>query len=140
MAKPTPRASALGNRHPYAPVEEASPAVVEAAPEAPAPEPAAAAPAVEPAEPVRPTRQAASKTPTKGADKKPMSVRASLTDQARIRAAFMATNSSERHGSLSDFITQAALEKVAQLEQKYNGGEPWPPLDAGDVPTGRPIG
>lgn len=131
--KPEPRRSSLSAEHPYAPPQEVG-LGVEVAPSTPAlaatprSTPDAASPAVK--------RQAE----PKGGDKKPMSVRATLSDQARIRAAFMATNSAERHGSLSDFITRAALEKVAQLERQYNDGEPWPAVDAGDVPTGRPLG
>lgn len=127
--KPEPRRSALSAEHPYAPPHEAAQSV------ASPPTPTAATPRVPATGP-----QAGRQAEPKQADKKPMSVRATLSDQARIRAAFMATNSAERHGSLSAFITRAALEKVAQLERQYNDGEQWPAVDAGDVPTGRPLG
>lgn len=122
--KPEPRRSALSAEHPYAPQEPA-----ERVPVTPEPAPA-------PSTPPAPKETPA---PSKAGDKKPMSVRATLADQARIRAAFMATNSAERHGSLSDFITRATLDKVAQLEHQYNDGKPWPAVGAGDVPTGRPL-
>ena len=130
--KPTPRVSSLSTVHPYAPQEPAQRVDVASAPETPAPDTTAP---MTPANAVPVARPVADKA----ADKKPMSVRAALSDQARIRAAFMATNSAERHGSLSDFITHAALDKVAQLERQYNDGQPWAPVDAGDVPTGRPL-
>jgi hypothetical protein len=131
--KPEPRRSSLSAEHPYAPHEPAQSVAAAPAPQAPAPlAEATTAPAKVALTAKRPVAD-------KSADKKPMSVRAALSDQARIRAAFMATNSAERHGSLSDFITHAALEKVAQLEKQYNNGQPWAPVDAGDVPTGRPL-
>ena len=132
--RPEPRKSSLSSAHPYTPPETAQDGDLAPAPRTPpAAQPVLSAP-VDAATTTKPP------VASKGADKKPLSVRATLHDQARIRAAFMATNSAERHGSLSDFITRAALEKVAQLEQQYNDGSPWPAVDAGDVPTGRPIG
>jgi len=131
--KPEPRRSALSAEHPYAPQEPTRRAEM---PPDPTVSPSAANALTTPAKTPQTTKRPEA---DKGADKKPMSVRATLSDQARIRAAFMATYSAERHGSLSDFITHAALEKVAQLEQQYNNGQPWPPVNAGDVPTGRPL-
>ena len=130
--KPEPRRSALSAEHPYTPPEES---ILGAEPA-----PASNTPAAVPSASVTAAPAAKRSVDFKGAEKKPMSVRATLSDQARIRAAFMATNSAERHGSLSDFVTRAALEKVAQLERQYNEGEPWQAVDAGDVPTGRPLG
>jgi hypothetical protein len=58
-----------------------------------------------------------------------MSVRASEADQARLRATFLATNSTLRHGTFSNFIIKAALARAAELEAEYNDGEPWPAAD-----------
>lgn len=139
--KPEPRRSALSSAHPYAP------ATVDPAPQAPpveadtpVAEPASvAAPAPAPVARPRATAPAPKATPTDNHEKRPMSVRATKDDQARIRAAYLATNSAERHGSLSDFVVRATLEKVAALEATYNDGERWTPADPGSVPTGRPL-
>lgn len=61
-------------------------------------------------------------------------------DMARARAAFDWTRPREGHRSLSDFIAHAVLREVERLEQLYNDGEPWPPLDPGQLPSGRPVG
>jgi hypothetical protein len=59
-------------------------------------------------------------------------------DTKRMRAAFHATKDILGYASLSDFINAAVNEKVAGLEARHNGGQPWQPLDAGQIPQGKP--
>lgn len=61
-------------------------------------------------------------------------------DAARMRAAFDWTRGPEQHTSLSDFIANAVAKEVTRLEEQYNHGQPWPDLEPGRLPTGRPVG
>lgn len=60
-------------------------------------------------------------------------------DGKRMRAAFINTQGQTHHTSLSEFINAAIMEKVSALEAQYNEGQPWPPIAARGIPTGRPI-
>lgn len=59
-------------------------------------------------------------------------------EATRMRAAFLATQSSERCRSLSAFISNAVCREVERLEMRYNGGRSWPPVDPGEIPRGVP--
>lgn len=61
-------------------------------------------------------------------------------DQAadRMRGAFLNTVPMTGYSSLSEFINAAVAEKVAGLEHSYNGGQPWQPVAAGEIPQGKP--
>ena len=61
-------------------------------------------------------------------------------DTARVRAAILHTNHLEGPRSLSEFVHHAVMTEVERLERKYNGGEPWPGIGAGELPRGRPMG
>lgn len=61
-------------------------------------------------------------------------------DTARARAAYNWTRAQEGHRSLSDFLAAAVMAEVKRLERKYNGGDPWPAMDPGELPTGKPMG
>lgn len=58
----------------------------------------------------------------------------------RARAAWTWTRAQEGHRSFSDFIAHALAREVMRVEEKYNEGKPWPPLAAGEIGTGKPIG
>ncbi|MDD7963057.1 ParB family protein [Microbacterium thalli] len=58
----------------------------------------------------------------------------------RIRGAILHTMASEGVRSLSQFLDAAAMEEVERLEAKYNGGKPFPPVGARELPQGRPMG
>lgn len=60
-------------------------------------------------------------------------------DTARARAAYKWTGHQEGHRSLSDFFAAAIMKEVERLERDYNGGQPWPGVDPGDIPTGKPM-
>ncbi|MGW9114504.1 ParB family protein [Microbacterium sp. NPDC055683] len=116
------------------------------APPAPAvaPEPASVDTPAEPAPaepPARPrssststTKPAASKYPPK------VSFYQDRADTDRVRGAILHTMATERYRNLSQFINEAVMEKVERLEKKYNGGNPFPPVTARELPQGRPMG
>ncbi|APF35845.1 hypothetical protein BO218_12490 [Microbacterium paludicola] len=58
----------------------------------------------------------------------------------RIRGAILYTMASEGVRSLSQFLDAAAMKEVERLEAKYNGGKPFPPVGARELPQGRPMG
>lgn len=58
----------------------------------------------------------------------------------RARAAWTWTRAQEGHLSFSDFIAHALACEVVRMEEKYNEGKPWPPMAAGEIGTGKPIG
>lgn len=64
----------------------------------------------------------------------------SQDDTARMRGAFRHTDREEGDRSLSDFIHKAVMAEVERREKKYNGGQPFPDLEAGSIPRGRPMG
>jgi hypothetical protein len=61
-------------------------------------------------------------------------------DTARARAAYDWTRPREGHRSWSDFIAAAVMREVHRLEAEYHAGKPWPPVQPGQLPTGRPLG
>jgi len=61
-------------------------------------------------------------------------------DMARARSAYDWTRPREGHRSLSDFIAHAVMREVERVEKLYNDGQPWPPLEPGELPGGRPLG
>jgi Centromere-binding protein ParB C-terminal len=61
-------------------------------------------------------------------------------DTARARAAYDWTRAQTRHRSFSDFIADAIMREVERLEVEYNHGQPWPPMEPGELPTGKPLG
>ena len=58
----------------------------------------------------------------------------------RLRGAVLHTMLTEGHRNLSEFCEKAVMEKVARLEEQYNGGNPFPPVEARELPQGRPMG
>lgn len=61
-------------------------------------------------------------------------------DTDRVRGAILHTMASEGPRSLSQFINGAVMAEVERLERKYNGGQPFPPVGARELPQGRPMG
>jgi hypothetical protein len=58
---------------------------------------------------------------------------------ARSRAAFMRTQGPEGNRTWSDFIADAVRRETERLERTYNDAQPWPGVQAGAMPTGRPV-
>ena len=133
MTRPTPRKSSLAGSSPLAPAPETTPQ----APSVPAstPEPTSNASAQEkPADAPR-----GPKKPAKGVKPK-VAYYTDPDDADRARGAYRATSLQEGHRSWSDFLAAAVLKETERLEEKYNGGQPFPSIGAGGIPTGRPMG
>lgn len=58
----------------------------------------------------------------------------------RARAALVNTFAPNQEGprTFSDLIRRGLLAEVERLERQYNNGKQWPPVQPGQVPTGRP--
>jgi len=83
---------------------------------------------------------AAPSTPSRAADrgawdKITIRIDADLAGQAR--AAFWATSHLTGCRSFSDWVTEAIADKLARDSAAYNSGEPYTPVPAGNIPTGR---
>ncbi|WP_448812123.1 ParB family protein [Agromyces bauzanensis] len=87
----------------------------------------------------RPAEQPAEAVPKATPKKTKVSYYAAAEDTNRARAAYAHTHIYEGVISFSDFVAAAVLEKTQRLEESYNAGEPWAPLEPGKLPTGRPI-
>ncbi|WP_459645167.1 ParB family protein [Kineococcus sp. NUM-3379] len=57
----------------------------------------------------------------------------------RARGCYEYTRLATGYRSFSDFIAAAVMEKCEALERQYNGGEPFPAMEPGELPTGRPL-
>lgn len=130
--RPAPRQSSLAGRHPAEPA-----AAPEVTPDRP-PRPEAAAPA-EQVEDKQPRAQPVGSV--RGRRTRPkVSFYQHAEDTARVRGAIVHTMAQEGSRTLSDFINNAVMAEVERLETKYNNGRPFPPLKAGEMPQGRPMG
>lgn len=131
MTRPARRPSALASSSPFDPptAAEASQGAVDAE-----------APAVAP--PPVPAAQSAAKGQEKPAREKPkkLTIYQEPEDTDRMRGAMVATIPYEGFTTLSKFAQTAIMEKVERLEQKYNGGKPFPSVGPGVIPAGRPMG
>lgn len=110
----------------------------------PAAEPPATPPTHEPA----PTADAAEEPTTPPPAEKParrkyphkMSFYQDPEDSDRVRSAIEATKGTpDRAKSFSEFVSRVVMAEVERLETKYNGGEPFPHIGAGDMTRGRPM-
>lgn len=64
-------------------------------------------------------------------------------EASRARAALVNTFGADREGprTFSDLIRRALMTEVERLENTYNDGQAWPPIEPGEgVPRGRPGG
>ena len=138
--RPERRKSTLGAAHPIehqnnqAPVadkQEAAEPLASAADQTPSP----LRPQEEPAAPAATQRGAnkAGKTQPKGA------FYADEDELERIRAAWFhtPTTAAEREASFSDFLREAALERMQRREKTYNEGNPFPTVSSGKIARGR---
>ena len=57
----------------------------------------------------------------------------------RARAAYVWTRPHTGIRSFSDFIADAVAQRVRYLESEHNDGQPFRPVTAGELPTGRPV-
>jgi hypothetical protein len=129
MSRPAPRKSSLTG----SPV---APAVTAAPPTAPI---EAAAPSVEPS-PADATPSVSETAPKSGTKYPKVGFYQDPDRTARMRGAFRHTSLETGIPSLSKFIDEAVMEKVEELEAKYNGGKPFPRVGAREISQGRPLG
>ncbi len=116
MSRPAPRQSSLAGSSPVNPpsVQPPVPAPVD----------------------TRQDRGASTREPTK----RKVGFYQAPEDTARVRGAILHTGAIEGPRTLSQFIDHAVMVEVERLEAKYNGGRPFPPVGARELPTGRPMG
>lgn len=128
-SRPSPRKSSLSGSSPVAPPPAETP---EAKPTPAAARAAAAKPAAAPV-----TRQA--EEPSTSGKKKwrhKVSFYQDPADTDRVRGAILHTMVQEGNRNLSQFVNDAVMAKVEELEAKYNHGEPFPAVGARELPQG----
>jgi len=129
MNRPSPRKSSLSGSSPVAPPPAETPETKPAPAAAPA---AAAKPAAAPV-----TRKA--EEPSTSGKKKwrhKVSFYQDPADTDRVRGAILHTMVQEGNRNLSQFVNDAVMAKVEELEAKYNHGEPFPAVGARELPQG----
>lgn len=105
-----------------------------------APQEAPAAPAAAPKAATAPQSAAESVKRTAKEKPKKLTIYQEPEDTDRMRGAMVGTIQHEGFKTLSKFVQEAIMEKVERLEQRYNGGEPFPAVGPGVIPAGRPMG
>ena len=136
MSRPERRRSSLTGTNPVAP-----PAPAETQQAAAAQPVEVAAPAETPATPPadtdasKPGRGKAANQPGKKYPSK-VSFYQDPPDTDRIRGAILHTMVSEGNRNLSKFMNKVSMAEVKRLEDKYNGGKPFPSVKAGYLPQG----
>ena len=128
-SRPSPRKSSLSGSSPVAPPPAETPETKPAPAAAPA---AAAKPAAAPV-----TRKA--EEPSTSGKKKwrhKVSFYQDPADTDRVRGAILHTMVQEGNRNLSQFVNDAVMAKVEELEAKYNHGEPFPAVGARELPQG----
>ncbi|MBO3662710.1 ParB family protein [Microbacterium stercoris] len=139
MSRPAPRRSSLAGSSPVTP-----PQAKQASTQPVDDEPVDAAPVVEPVAAPTSRPRSSSTSTTKAGTKKAYPPKVSFyqdrEDTDRVRGAILHTMATEGYRGLSQFIHLAVMEKVEQLEKKYNGGKPFPAVSARELPQGRPMG
>ncbi|MCT2980611.1 ParB family protein [Propionibacterium freudenreichii] len=129
MNRPSPRKSSLSGSSPVAPPPAETPETK------PTPAAARAAAAKPVAAPV--TRKA--EEPSTSGKKKwrhKVSFYQDPADTDRVRGAILHTMVQEGNRNLSQFVNDAVMAKVEELEAKYNHGEPFPAVGARELPQG----
>lgn len=149
MNRPAPRRSPLAGRsalnHPPTPTETAEVSVtpvVEAPHLAPAVDTAVAVET--PPAPTTPkavkTAKAPKATPAEDTEKKEQ-LRGYMrpTQIKRLKNTVVHTRVYGPHRNLTEFVENAVLTAVAEFEQKYNNGQPFPEAPEGSLPPGRSL-
>lgn len=117
MTRPSPRKSSLSGSSPVAPPPTETP---EAKPT-----------------PAHVTRKAEeSSTSGKKKWRHKVSFYQDPADTDRVRGAILHTMVQEGNRNLSQFVNDAVMAKVEELEDRYNHGEPFPAVGARELPQG----
>ena len=115
MSRPTPRKSSLSGSSPIAP------------------------PTVETPETKPPAAERNVEEPVKSGKKTwrhKVSFYQDPADTDRVRGAILYTMTTEGNRNLSQFVNDAVMAKVVELEVKYNDGQPFPAVGARGLPQG----
>lgn len=88
-----------------------------------------------PASPAVPPARAAAPTPP-AAETSRLSIRMDAELLGQVRAAWWSTAVSTGTRSMSAWIIEALEEHLRRAEAEFNGGQPFAPLDAGEIPRG----
>jgi hypothetical protein len=80
-----------------------------------------------------------SQPPRRGATKVKVGLYVEDSFLSRARAAYWNTAVQENNRSFSEWAARALERDVLRLEAQYNDSQQWPPLQPGDLPTGRPL-
>lgn len=124
MNRPSPRKSSLSGSSPLAPPTTETPEGK--------PTPAAASAAA-----AHVTRKAEeSSTSGKKKWRHKVSFYQDPADTDRVRGAILHTMVQEGNRNLSQFVNDAVMAKVEELEARYNHGEPFPAVGARELPQG----
>lgn len=97
----------------------------------------ASVPSPNPAESEPPITQGPPPAPVEAKVKASFYIEASQLKRAR--AAYSNLPASRRPRSFSDFQAAAVMASVEAVEQEINGGAVFPGIEAGTLPTGRPL-
>lgn len=128
-SRPSPRKSSLSGSSPVTPPQAET---IETKP-TPAATPAAAdKPAAAPV--TRKTEEPSTSGKKKWRHK--VSFYQDPADTDRVRGAILYTMTTEGNRNLSQFVNDAVMAKVEELEAKYNHGEPFPAVGARELPQG----
>lgn len=65
-----------------------------------------------------------------------LSIRMDAELLGQVRAAWWSTAASTDKRSMSAWIIEALEEHLRRFEAEFNGGQPFTPLDAGEIPRG----
>lgn len=65
-----------------------------------------------------------------------LSIRVDAELLGQVRAAWWSTAASTGTRSMSAWIIEALEEHLRRAEAEFNGGQPFTPLDAGEIPRG----
>lgn len=88
-----------------------------------------------PASPAATPVRAAAPTPP-AAETARLSIRVDAELLGQVRAAWWSTAASTGTRSMSAWIIEALEDHLRRAEAEFNGGEPFTPLDAGEIPRG----
>lgn len=123
MSRPTPRKSSLTGSSPVTP------------PTSEIPEKQTATAPAAPATPTHRTEEPTTRTGKKQWRHK-VSFYQDPADTDRVRGAILYTMTTEGNRNLSQFVNDAVMARVVELENKYNHGEPFPAVGARQLPQG----
>lgn len=89
-----------------------------------------------PVAPAAPPARAAAPTPPPAAEMARLSIRIDKELLGQIRAAWWHTAATTGTRSMSAWVIAALEAQLRRSEAEHNGGQPFSPVDAGEIPRG----